>query len=334
MTDRRCLTLLLLTAVSASAQDPEPGAAGRPSANLVSALEALGASNGVPDGAGSTQYAKQPVRGQQASLGMFTAQAGGAVPAWESGNDQLFVTGAGRWLSVPTKAVLPDDRAAFPNNWYDVQAGGLFVRQTPDGRSWGVGLTGGSVSDRPFQSVREAAVNAIAFLRVPSGDDAWLFYVVSATNGQVGQNIPIPGVAYEFRTENWRGVAGFPFVNVTRRLTPEWDWEFSYAALTDVQTRVNWHATAAAKLYGGFAWTNQSWFRAGRADRNDQFFYYEKRLEAGVVYTPANGVNLEVAGGEAFDRYFFETHSFSLTGRNRVDAGAGPFVRCQLELKY
>ena len=79
MTDRRCLTLLLLTAVSASAQDPEQGAAGRPSANLVSALEALGASNGVPDGAGFTQYAKQPVRGQQASLGMFTAQAGGAV---------------------------------------------------------------------------------------------------------------------------------------------------------------------------------------------------------------------------------------------------------------
>jgi hypothetical protein len=87
-------------------------------------------------------------------------------------------------------------------------------------------------------------------------------------------------------------------------------------------------------VYGGVAWTNQAWFRSDRVNRNDQFFYYEKRAEAGVVVTPTKGVSLDLAGGYAFDRYFFETQNFSLSGRNRVDVGAGAFVRFQLEIKY
>ena len=332
----RLTAVLLLSALAnpAFAQDPASGYA-RISDSVLTSLSALGASNGVPDGAGTEWAAKQRVRGQNASLAIFTTQAGLSLPVWENGDDQLFALASGRWMNIPTTAMLRDDHVRMPNNWYDLQAGGLFIRQLGDGWSWGVSLTGGSIGDRPFNSGNELAANALAFVRRPAGgEDAWLFYVVSATNGQIGRNIPIPGVAYEFKTTDWKGTVGFPFVNLNYRPAGDWGWELNYAALTDVQTRVNYHPTETTRLYGGFAWTNQAWFRSNRAARNDQFFYYEKRAETGLVITPRENMTLEFAGGWAFDRYFFETQHFALTGRNRVDVGSGPFVRVQWEIKY
>ncbi|WP_020468256.1 hypothetical protein [Zavarzinella formosa] len=334
MTRFRWALLLGMLTVPALAQDPAAGHA-QIQESVLNSLYALGASNGVPDGLGVEWLPKQHVRGQQTALGMLTSQGGLTVPVMDEGADQLFALASTRWVNLRTQAILPTDHVPLANNWYDIQAGGLFVHQMDRGWSWGVSLTGGSISDRPFQTLNEVAVNSLVFLRTPAnGDDAWLFYVVSATNGQIGRNIPIPGLAYEFKTTDWKGSVGFPFVNLNYRPPGDWGWELNYAALTDIQTRVNWYPTDYARAYGGFAWTNQAWFRSDRPSRNDQFFYYEKRLDTGLVLIPTPGVNVELGGGYAFDRYFFETQTFSLSGRNRVDVGNGPFVRFQIELKY
>lgn len=324
----------LLSSMPLIAQENLPGNS-RISDSVLASLSALGASNGVPDGLGVDWTSKQRVRNQNASLSLFTTQAGLSVPIYESQGDQLFALASTRWMNAATTAILPTDGVRMPNNWYDIQAGGLFIRDLGDGWSWGASLTAGSISDRPFDSFNEISVNALAFLRKPSeGDNAWLFYVVSATNGQIGRNIPIPGLAYEFKTTDWKGMVGFPFVNLAYRPAGDWGWEFNYAALTDVMTRVNYFPSNVSKLYTGFSWTNQAWFRADRPDRNEQFFYYEKRFETGLSVSPLQGINFDLAGGYAFDRHFFETSSFALTGRNGINVRPGPFMRVQLEIKY
>ncbi len=321
---------------SALAGSPAPklSAGGMPE-GLLTALDAIGGS-GTPEGLGASWYPGRQVRNQPASLGLLDSFAGGSVPVYEKGGETLFATATARGLSVlGSNAVLPDDSARLPTQFWDVQAGGLYVGQLDGGRSWGVGGTLGSASDRPFHSRGELTANALAFYRSPSGDrDAWLYYVVSSTNGQVGRNIPVPGVAYEFTRDRIKGVVGFPFVSLTYSPCARVQAEFYYAPLTDLTARVLVGPPDGARAYGGFVWASQSYFRAGRASRDDQLFLYEKRLEGGVRRSLGPQFHVQVGGGYAFDRYFVENNGFSLSGRNRVDIGAGPYVGAQLVAHY
>jgi hypothetical protein len=304
------------------------------SPGLVAALEALGGSSGIPDGLGAVWTPAAPVGGQPASLALGQYQAGGTVPVPVFGSDALFVNTAVRALDVRTNALLPDDRIPFPGQFWDIESGATYVRQTSDGSSWGVGITGGSASDRPFHSIREGVLTGLGFYRVPSvNDSAWLFYVVSSSNGQLGHNIPVPGVAYEFHSGAWSGSVGFPFVSLRCRPVSVFEWTFDYAAVTDVETRANLLPAEGVRLFTGFAWTNQSWFRAGRADPNSLLFLYEKRLDAGASWSFGR-LKVEALTGFKFDRYFVENQGLSLSGRNRVPIGPAPFFGLQLGFNY
>ncbi|MDB5308081.1 MAG: hypothetical protein JWO38_2283 [Gemmataceae bacterium] len=356
---RRALGLLLLLPAVAVGQpgrsqpDPAPTAAAAagtipwtvPNGRAFSAsglppalqftLESLGASTGVPDGIGYSWYPDLPVRGQSARIGLTNYQAGLTAPVYTSDTEGLFINTAVRRLDVRNNAFLPVRRAPFPEELWDPQVGGAYVAQIGGGWSWGVYANVGSASDKPFHSLAEMTVAGLAFLRVPQGErDGWLFYVVSTTSGQIGHNIPIPGVAYEFQTDRLSGVVGFPFVNLTYRPIREIQCEFNYAALTDVLAQVSYFPLDNARFFVGFEWTNQSWFRAERRIRDDQLFWYEKRAIGGLGWRPTSQVDLRLTGGYAFDRYFVENNGFTLSGRNRVDLSPGPFVAAQIELKY
>jgi hypothetical protein len=268
-------------------------------------------------------------------MGLTSYQIGGLVPVSTTDGGGWYANGAARLLSVRTTAVLPTEGGKFPGQFWDVQAGGAYLRQLDGGWSWGVTLNIGSASDRPFNTLAEATVSALAFVRKPDGErNGWLFFVVSTSNGQIGNNIPIPGVAYEYATDRLHAVVGFPFVTIDYRPTEAVQFEFTYAAITEVQARLSYHPTDHARLFTGFAWTNQSWFRADRGRTNDQMFLYEKRLECGFGWKPTGALDFRVTGGYAFDRFFVETAGLGFHGRNRVDLGPGPFVAAQLEFKY
>ena len=303
---------------------------------LAATFQALGASSGVPDGVGVQAYSARPVGGQPgADFRQIVGQGGLTLPVYENSSSGLFATGSVHGLGFQTAAVLPDSRVSFPSQLLDIQVGGVYLHKLADGRAWGVALTGGSASDKPFHAARELARTAFAFYRTPAGDtDAWLYYVVSSTTGQVGHNIPIPGVAYEFTREKLRGVVGFPFVNLTYQPAPPVEATFYFAPLTDVLARLSYRAAPGVKTYAGFNWVNYGFLRADRENRRDQFFWYEKRLETGVCWTPGKWVSGQVATGYAFDRYFVENSGFTITGRNRVDVLPGPYLTAQLLFQY
>ena len=302
---------------------------------LRSTLEALGAGTGVPDGTGLSWYPREPVRNQLARMSLMNYQVGLTAPVYTTDADTVFIDGSISALSAKTNARLPTDRVRFPHALWNIQAGAGYLGQLSGGWSWGATLNLGTASDHPFNSLAEATLAAMAFLRKPSGDDnAWLFYIVSTSNGQLGRNIPVPGVAYEYHTARLTAVVGFPFVTIDYRPIREFQFEMTYAALTDVFMRLNWHLTDHARVFGGFVWTNQAWFRADRKDRRDQFFEYEKRWEGGFGWKLDRRLDLRLDGGYAFDRFFVENRGVSFSGRNRVTIAPGPFVSGQLEVKY
>ena len=351
----RTAILGLLVAVGTARAQPDPstpeGVAGPPTTPVVpgrpptnagglpwglqSTLEALGASTGVPDGAGYSWYPGVPVLGQRASMGLSNYQFGLTVPVATTDHDGLFADIAARVLDIRSNALLPRDRTRFPASLWDVQFGGGYVRQFGDGSSWGATLNLGSASDRPFRSLGELTMSSLIFLRTPHDDrNGWLFYVVSTTSGQLGRNIPVPGVAYEYDTDRLHAVLGFPFLTLDYRPVRAVQFELYYAAITDLQTRVSYRPTDAARVFAGFEWANHSWYRAGRQFPREQFFQYEKRVEGGFGYAVHRRVDLRLSGGYAFDRFFVENSGLSFRGRNRVDLAPGPFVAFQCELKF
>jgi hypothetical protein len=87
-------------------------------------------------------------------------------------------------------------------------------------------------------------------------------------------------------------------------------------------------------VWAGFDWTNDRYLLAGRDDEDDRLFYYEKRGRAGVIIGLARQVFGELAGGYAFDRFYFQGEGYDDRHRNRLDVGSGPFATARLGLRF
>jgi hypothetical protein len=315
---------------------PTGGLAVRPPATLRTTVEALGASSGVPDGVGGSWYPSSNVSRQpERRLGMNNFQVGATLPIAADENGGWYGNAAVRQLGIRTNAILPSDRVKFPGQFWDIQAGGAYLKQLESGWSWGANLNIGSASDHPFNDLTVLTVSALAFVRKPSGDkNGWLFYVVSTTNGQVGHNIPIPGAAYEYNSERMHAVLGLPFFTVDYRPTDQVQIEFVYAAITDVLLRGSYYLTERARVFVDYEWWNQAWLRADRPHLKDQTFLYEMHVEAGYGWRIPGIVEARVSVGYAFERFFVENAGLGFGGRNRVDLAPAPFVAAQIEFKY
>lgn len=331
-------TLRILNAGSTSfiPSTSDPGVTGRVPKALRSALEALGASSGVPDGIGFTYLPREAVRNEPTkTMSLLNLQFGATVPVYTTETDLFFANASVRALDIRTNAILPTDHVHFPRSLWDIQAGGGYVGQLANGWSWGVALNLGTASDEPFAGLSEDTLSALVFVRVPQGErNGWLFYVLSSTVGQLGRNIPVPGVAYEYHTDTLTAVVGFPFVTINYRPIQSFQFELLYAALTEVESRVSYYFLENARIFAGFEWLNQAWFRADRQDKTDQLFLYEKRVEGGLGWLVDKRIDLRFSAGYAFDRFFVENHGLSFNGRNRTDIAPGVFATFQAEFKY
>src|SRR5262245_57125153 len=63
------------------------------------ALGALGAGSGVPDGVGGGWYPSRPVRSQPVRVGLGNFQAGLTLPAYDTGADSVFANSSAQVLT-------------------------------------------------------------------------------------------------------------------------------------------------------------------------------------------------------------------------------------------
>src|SRR5262249_5232974 len=144
----------------------------------------------------------------------------------------------------------------------------------------------------------------------------------------------LPGVAYVWQpSEYFRANIGLPFQIMYRPLD-DLTLDFSYMLLRTVHAKASYRLAPWVRVHAGFDWDNESYFLADRVNENDRFFYYEKRVSAGVQVFFSKQASLDFTGGYAFDRFYFEGASYSDRNHNRIDLNDGPFLGAQFRLRW
>lgn len=192
----------------------------------------------------------------------------------------------------------------------------------------------GSASDRPFFSGDEMTVDVtMGSIIAMAGPIA---YVNWNNNRDFLNGLPIVGVGWGVheKDDGLNLIAGFPDSAVTWRATERLTLSGSYAFPRTIYTRVAYRPIEAVELFAGFEWDNQRYFRHDRRDRNDRLWYVEKRVMGGVRWDITAHCFLEAIGGYAFDRFWFEGHTYEDRFDSRIGIGDGPFVSLQLGVRF
>jgi hypothetical protein len=282
-----------------------------------------------------TYYPEQPVSEQPADLSVTQHRLSFSAPLAQDARNEWSLSGRVRLQDYDTRAVLPDSGVRFPTELWEIRLEPAYRHRFENGRVVGAHVSLGSASDEPFASVDELVLRAMAFLRVPHRErNAWLLTFTYSNHAELLAGIPVPGLAYVYSpSDRLTAVIGLPFASVDVRPTEALSLEASYQALRNVRARATYRVFPPLRVWAGFDWDNEFHLRADRGDDEDRFYYYEKRLSGGVRFDLRH-FGIELVGGYAFDRFFFEGEGYSDRHDNRIDVDSGPFVSARLSFRF
>lgn len=274
------------------------------------------------------------MRGQGTNLGYTQLGASLILPLCASACDEWSVSAHIRAEIFDTGAILPNTLQPFPDELWNVRFSTTYRHLFENNWIAGGSVSFGSASDKPFNSIHELTAGVNAFLRIPSCEhNAWLFTLSYSANSELP--FPIPGVAYLWQpSDNFRMNIGLPFALMWRPVD-DLTLDFSYMLLRTIHARAAYRVCPPFRVYVGFDWANEAYFLADRPDDKDRFFYYYKRVSAGVLYRLGPSASMDFSSGFEFDREYFESqHSTSGSGFNRVDVGNGPFIALRFQWRF
>jgi len=237
-------------------------------------------------------------------------------------------------MTLGTDVRLPDTGAPLPDGFYDPSVRLTYRRRTERGQVWGGTVTIHSPSDDPFHTVDEWAVNASGFARLPRGEhDAWVLMANLSTTRDIAPGIPLPGAGYLYEKGRDTFMVGVPFSFA--RWSPADGVTLSgfYRFPRTIHAEAAYAIADGLDVYAGFDWSHSAWFRADRRDDDERLFYYEKRAAAGVRWDVAERVDLDLSGGWAFDRLFFEGDDWDDRTDDRLDVDDGPFMMLRIRIR-
>jgi len=220
--------------------------------------------------------------------------------------------------------------AKFPGELYDIELGVFFTKKLDGGRTLGGRVAVGSPSDDPFNSWDEISLKADLFYQMPWRTNmSWIFFLSYANTREY--DFPLPGAALLWKpSDQLTVIAGIPVVAATWKPSPRWEFNGVYIMPRTVNLEAAYNLTDSTKIYGAFDWDSRDYFREGRADDDDRLQYYEKRLSLGVRCKPMGNVFIDLGGGYAFDRFWFEDDDYDDRGDTRIDIDDGLFVMLQV----
>ena len=266
-------------------------------------------------------------------LGFVEQSLSASTPVYTDTSNAVAIRVSVRNQLFQTDALLPGSLQSFPDQLWNVSLGVTDVHQFANGWIGGLGVSGGSASNRPFESTQDLNANVNAFLRIPVREtDAWNFTLSDSPLGQL--SFPVPGVSYYWHpSECFSANIGLPF-QLHWRPWDDLSLDLSYMLLTTVHSRATYRLCESWRIYTGFNWINQGYHINADGDSIDRFFYYEKNLTAGVRWILSRYAAFDVSSGYAFDRYYSQGHSLSGGSGSRVDIQSAPFLSGQLNARW
>ncbi|MBL9162805.1 MAG: hypothetical protein JNL18_08745 [Planctomycetaceae bacterium] len=245
------------------------------------------------------------------------------------GGNLWLATGTIDHLSIDTGAILPDSQLPVPDNLWKIEGGAMNFRELDNGWKTAAILKIGSVSDQPFDALRDMTVTTIGSLEVPYADrDAWNFSFFYSPTSQLPY--PLPGLAYIWRpNEKLRANIGIPF-SLQYRPTETFSIVASYFPLTDATILATRQLSDSWSVYGGYQVVNETYWLADRLEENQLFYMFDQRLTLGLRRKLVGGLSLDFTGGYVFDREVFQADGFSDNRRDRINIDPGALGAVQL----
>ncbi len=235
-----------------------------------------------------------------------------------------------------TPALLPNTISEFPDPLFDVGLGVTYKWNTPGHWKLGYNFSVMAPSDDPFDSKNDVRVGANLFARTPSGDrDEWLFYVHYLSTRDYLHDVPLPGAAYIWKpTPKYTFVIGAPLAMMDLRFNEKTYWKTSYLLLRKLSTEAGRNLTKEIVQFVGFDWDQQDYYRSSNKDLDDKLTYHEKRVTGGFRYTLSPGTSFELAGGYAFQRFWYEGLDYGDRHYNRLNIDDGGFAQARLNMAF
>ena len=281
-------------------------------------------------------YADEEVKNQDTDLGLIEQKAGISFPIWQNDRHELALTARGELQDIDSEAVLPENDVPLPGDLWELRFGADYRTRLSNQWMWGISASFGSASDKPFESTDVLDGSAAGFLRIPHRErNAWLFFLYFATNREFLNLIPLPGFGYWYEpNDQFQAVIGIPFLSVTYRPFDGLRLHANYFPARNVHAAVSYQIVPACSVFGEFNWRNERYFRADRTNDDDRLFYYEKNVNGGIRLNFLKHLSLELSGGWAFDRFYFEGEDYDDRDDNRIDVESGPFGKAMVSVRF
>ena len=291
---------------------------------------------GITGGYGVDYACRRDVDQPQRGLRIIRHNAWLQAPVFQDEGQEFSLRARAAAWDLDGRLTLPDKGVSVGDHLWDAAVGVTYRWKLDNDWIAGVDAEVGSASDEPFHSVDEWTVRAGGWLSIPAGErDAWLFMLSYANARDFLPHVPLPGVAYSWHaTPELHWLIGFPFTRIRWEPLDRLELAGSYFFPRRIHARVGYRILEDVKVYGGYDWDYDRWFRAGRADDDDRLFYYEQRLTAGVRWDVTENVYMDLNGGFAFDRFFFEGEDYDDRCTDRVNVGDGLFAGLRVGFRF
>lgn len=302
-----CLTFLVLTSVTASAQDVPLGAAD-PTNPVSIALETLHAD-------------------LQEQRGSVTIPIHTAGRSWS-------------WLAFRGYRALFDQSILFPSrnltvaddigavdanyNWAWTNDKGEITSV-----SAGIGVTGRRLLNP--DNVTAISVNALHERKLENKNN-WLFGLNYSNNRTVFNNIPIPIVAYVWNGERTKIVAGMPFLFALWRPMP-----VILSAMVSpffAMAEASVFALGPIQVYGNYAWAPRVFQNLDSTDRDARLFYVKQELGFGFRIPFSRTSHVSIGYAHDFRRSLFFGTSLSNAESEKISYGAADAIQAKLKWAF
>jgi len=123
-------------------------------------------------------------------------------------------------------------------------------------------------------------------------------------NRNIFPDVPLPGVAYrQIVDDSLVFVLGLPASQVVWKPIEDLTLEVTYVLPVDFEIRAGYAITDSLELYGSFDSDKDAYDVEGLAS-NRRLFFRQRRVEAGIDFSPIDNTTITLAGGLAFDQEF------------------------------
>ena len=256
-----------------------------------------------------------------------------SAPVYKNMKDTLDLSLAGGQLQFRESRRLSTG-TPVPQTLSRFELGAQFSRRLPEKRTFSLRGSVGYAGDDFTKATKDTSYSLAGTYGLPGEKGYWLLMVYMANNSIFVDYLPLPGVAYLYRTPTFSGLFGLPFLNMQWTPKPDWSYSFSLFGPT-LQTEAAYGHRDQEQYFAGYQFSIQSYIPSFRDEHpKDRLKLQEQKLLAGMrgPLFPQNFWELQA--GRSFSRSVYVGQGFLNEDHGSANLPDQWFVQLSLKVLW